>query len=85
MIQSWANSRSQRFYQQGKVSKFRGMDVESAEDLLAALDAAESLSDLSPLRSLGLHKLKGNRARTMGNDCQRPLENLFPFQERKRL
>ena len=62
MIQSWANSRSRRFYEQGKASKFSGLYVEAAEDLLAALDAAESLSDLSPLRSLGLHKLKGDRA-----------------------
>lgn len=34
----------------------------AAQDLLAALDAARSLQDLSPLKSVGLHKLKGNRA-----------------------
>lgn len=62
MIQSWANSRSRRFYEDGKTSKFPGLDVDAAEDLLAALDAAESLSDLTPLRSLGLHKLSGDRA-----------------------
>ena len=28
---------------------------------LAALNVAKSLSDLSPLRSVGLHKLKGDR------------------------
>jgi len=33
------------------------MDAEAAEDLLAALDAAVSLNDLSPLKSVGLHKL----------------------------
>ena len=38
------------------------MDRAAAEDLLAALDAAESLKDLSPLKSLGLHKLSGDRA-----------------------
>jgi len=38
------------------------MDTDAAEDLLAALDAAESLKDLSPLKSLGLHKLSGDRA-----------------------
>ena len=38
------------------------LDTEAAEELLATLDAAEALSDLSPLRSLGLHKLKGNTA-----------------------
>jgi proteic killer suppression protein len=37
------------------------MDVEKAQDLLAALDAATALQDLSPLRSVGLHKLTGNR------------------------
>ena len=62
MIQSWGNSRSRRFYEEGKVSKFRGIDIDSADELLAALDAATSLKDLSPLKSIGLHKLSGDRA-----------------------
>ena len=45
------------------------MDNGLAEELLASLDAATSLSDLSPLKSLGLHKLtgasKGRRAMTI--------------------
>lgn len=32
-----------------------------AVDLLLALNVAKSLRDLSPLRSVGLHKLKGDR------------------------
>ena len=32
-----------------------------AEELLAALNAASSLADLRPLKSVGLHKLKGDR------------------------
>jgi proteic killer suppression protein len=44
------------------VSKFRGLDIEAALDLLAALDAATSLVDLSPLKSVGLHKLSVDRA-----------------------
>jgi proteic killer suppression protein len=39
----------------------RGLDFETAIDLLLALNVAKSLSDLSPLRGVGLHKLKGNR------------------------
>jgi proteic killer suppression protein len=39
----------------------RGLDVEAATDLLLALNVATSLNDLSPLKSLGLHKLKGDR------------------------
>ncbi len=60
MIKSWATRSSQRFYEQGKVSKFRGLDVEAAEELLAAVDAATSIKDLSPLKSVGLHKLTGD-------------------------
>ena len=62
MIRTWANRASERFYTGGKSSPFRGLDVEAAQDLLAALRAARSLRDLSPLKSVGLHKLKGDRA-----------------------
>ena len=62
MIRTWANRASERFYTEGKSSLFRGLDVEAAQDLLAALRAARSLRDLSPLKSVGLHKLKGDRA-----------------------
>lgn len=37
------------------------MDFDAAVDLLLALNVAKSLQDLSPLRSVGLHKLKGDR------------------------
>src|SRR5271166_3134393 len=60
MIKSWANSATRRFAEEAK-SKFAGLDVEKAEDLLAALNAAAALTDLSPLKSVGLHKLTGNR------------------------
>jgi proteic killer suppression protein len=42
-------------------NQFRGLDVDAAMDLLLALNVAKSLRDLSPLRSVGLHKLKGER------------------------
>jgi proteic killer suppression protein len=60
MIRSWANSATRQFAEIGK-SKFSGMDAGAATELLAALDAATSLRDLSPLKSLGLHKLAGAR------------------------
>ncbi len=34
---------------------------DTAIDLLLALNVAKSLNDLSPLKSVGLHKLKGAR------------------------
>ncbi|MBW1819197.1 MAG: type II toxin-antitoxin system RelE/ParE family toxin [Deltaproteobacteria bacterium] len=61
MIKSFADGQTRRFYESGKASKFRSLDIESAEELLAALDAATSLKDLSPLKSVGLHKLTGDR------------------------
>ncbi len=42
-------------------NQFRGLDFEVAVDLLLALNVAKALGDLSPLKSIGLHKLKGDR------------------------
>jgi proteic killer suppression protein len=60
VVRSWANSATRRFFEAG-VSKFSGMDVDIAEELLATLHAATSLQSISPLKSVGLHKLKGGR------------------------
>ena len=81
MIRSWFNSRSRRFYEDGKTSKFRGLDVDAADNLLAALDAAESLNDLSPLRSLGLHKLSGDRAGQWAMTVNGPWRICFLFKD----
>jgi proteic killer suppression protein len=42
-------------------NQLRGLDFDNATDLLLALNVAKSLNDLSPLKSVGLHKLKGER------------------------
>ena len=60
MIRPWASASTRRFAA-GKASRFRGLDVDAAHELLAVLDAATALADLSPLKSVGLHKLKANR------------------------
>jgi proteic killer suppression protein len=61
MIRSWADSASRRLYEQGASRKFRGLDMDGALEVLAILDAATSLRDLSPLASVALHKLRGDR------------------------
>ena len=81
MIRSWAESRSRRFYEDGKVSKFRSLDIEAAEDLLAMLDAAESLSDISPLKSVGLHKLSGDRRGQWAIKVNGPWRICFHFKD----
>ena len=79
MIKSWDSSRSRRFWEEDKISKFRSLDVEAADELLAALDAATSLKDLSPLKSVGLHKLSGNRAGQWAMTVNGPWRICFRF------
>ena len=81
MISSWANSRTRRFYEDGKISKFRSLDSDATDELLAMLDAAESLKDLSPLKSVGLHKLSGNRAGQWSMTVNGPWRICFRFKD----
>lgn len=81
MIRSWANSRTRRFYEDGKISKFRSLDSDAADELLAMLDAAESLKDLSPLKSVGLHKLSGNRTGQWAMTLNGPWRICFLFKD----
>lgn len=60
MIKSWGNSATRRFAEMDK-GTFSGLDRERAVELLNVLDAAPALSAISPLKSVGLHKLKGDR------------------------
>jgi proteic killer suppression protein len=54
-------------------------DIDAADELLAALDAATSLIDLSPLKSVGLHKLSGNRAGQWAMTVNGPWRICFRF------
>ena len=81
MIRSWANSQTRRFYEDGKISKFRSLDADAADELLTMLDAAESLKDLSPLKSVGLHKLSGNRAGQWAMTVNGPWRICFRFKD----
>jgi proteic killer suppression protein len=61
MIRSWRNAASRKVWEGEQPNQFRGFDFDHAVDLLLALNVAKSLDDLSPLKSVGLHKLKGDR------------------------
>jgi toxin HigB-1 len=61
MIRSWRNSVTRKVWEGERPNQLRGLDFDSATDLLLALNIAKALSDLSPLKSVGLHKLKGDR------------------------
>lgn len=78
MIKSWGNSATRRFAEDGKC-KFSGLDEDAAIDLLAALDAATALRDLSPLRSVGLHKRTGKRKGQWAITVNGPWRICFTF------
>lgn len=61
MIRSWRNSVTRKVWEGDRPNQFRGLDFDAAIDLLLALNVAKALTDLSPLKSVGLHKLKGER------------------------
>ena len=59
MIRSIKGAATRQFIEAGK-SRFSGLDVDLARQRLSELNAAPSLDSLGKLRSVGLHKLKGN-------------------------
>jgi proteic killer suppression protein len=61
MIKSWRTERTRRFAESGK-SKFPGMDEGKALARLQLLEAVASLEEIPSLRSIGPHKLDGDRA-----------------------
>ena len=80
MIKTWRNSGTERFARSGK-SKFPGMDVDKAIEALNVLDAATSLQSISPLRSVGLHKLKGGRKGQWAMTINGPWRLVFRFRD----
>jgi len=80
MIRTWGTSATRRFYETGR-SKFTDLDIDRAVELLAALDEAISLAELSPLKSVGLHKLKGDRKGQWAMTINGPWRLCFRFRK----
>ncbi len=81
MICSWKNRASRLLWQDPPVSKFRGLDVSLAVERLALLNAAQSLQQISPLKSVGLHALKGSRKGQWAIHVNGPWRICFKFRE----
>jgi toxin HigB-1 len=81
MIRSWRNSATRKVWDSEQPNQFRGLDFEAAIDLLVALNVAKSLNDLSPLRSVGLHKLKGDRRNQWAMTVNERRRICFEFQK----
>lgn len=79
MIKSIADTVTRQFVETGK-SRFSGLDVARAMARLNVLNAARSLDDISPLRSIGLHKLTGDRKGQWAMTINGPWRLCFRFE-----
>ncbi len=77
MIKSFATGRTERLFSTGKPIK--GVDTDIALKRLDALRAAKSLQDISPLKSVGLHKLGGDRKGQWAMNVNGPWRVCFRF------
>ena len=78
MIKSITGKATRQFIETGK-SKFSGMDQELAKRRLATLHATASLDNIGALRSVGLHKLKDDRAGFWAISISGPWRLVFRF------
>jgi toxin HigB-1 len=74
VIKSWANRATQRFAEEGR-GRFSGLDEALARRRLQLLDEAHRLEDLTGLKSIGLHRLRGCSQKSMGDFRGRAVEN----------
>jgi toxin HigB-1 len=79
VIRSWKNSSTRRFAESGR-GRWSGLDEQRAQLRLGQLDAAKALNDLGQLRSVGLHKLSGDRAGCWAVSINGPWRLVFRFE-----
>ncbi len=80
MIRSWRNTATQRFAEDGK-GRFPGLDTNKAMARLQLLDATRAMSEIPPLASIGLHKLKGDRKNQWAMTINGPWRLVFEFKD----
>jgi len=77
MIKGCANAKTRRVHETGAPKGFRRLDGEKAADRMDDLQAALSIDNLAPLKSLRLHKLKGNLKGFWAIDVNGPWRIIF--------
>ncbi len=80
MIKSWANRATQRFAEDAK-SRFSGLDEALVRRRLRLLDEADRLEDLTGLKSVGLHRLRGERSGQWAISAGGPWRITFTFRD----
>ena len=77
-IQTWADSATRRLFETGRTS-LRGLDASRALRRLADLNAISRLDQISALKSVGLHPLKGARRGQWAMTINGPWRICFRF------
>ncbi|MDK9722598.1 MAG: type II toxin-antitoxin system RelE/ParE family toxin [Rhodospirillales bacterium] len=80
MIKTWKTSATRQLAETGK-SKFSGLDVDKALERLTLLNAAVTLKQITPLKSVGLHALKGDRKGLWAMTINVPWRLCFRFKD----
>jgi proteic killer suppression protein len=78
VIRSWKNTATRRFAAEGK-GRFPGLDQTTALARLQLLDAMRSLDEIPSLKSIGLHRLKGDRKGHWALSINGPWRLVFKF------
>jgi proteic killer suppression protein len=78
MIKSWKDAATRRFAEQGE-GRLPGLDRDKAMARLQLLDAVQTMDEIPPLASIGLHKLKGARKDQWAMTINGPWRLVFEF------
>lgn len=79
-IRGWADRASQKLFEAGSTT-FRGLDVARALRRLAELNSISRLDQISALKSVGLHPLKGARRGQWAVTVNGPWRICFRFRD----
>ena len=80
MIKTIRGSATRQFVETGK-SKFSGLDTAMAQRRVAVLAAAKSPQDFGSLKSVGLHRLTGDRKAFWAVTINGPWRLVFRFED----
>ena len=80
MITSWGTEPTRPFAETGK-SNFAGLDEAKALARLQMIDAMTALEEIPPLKSVGLHRLGGDRAGQWAVTINGPWRLVFDFRD----
>jgi proteic killer suppression protein len=80
LIRSIRGTATRQFVETGK-SKFSGLDAAIARRRLAVLDSASSPQEFGPLKSVGLHRLTGDRKDFWAVTINGPWRLVFRFED----